>query len=268
VLASPVPSFSLLPAACSVSMGVKLEAILKIACLWLVAYPMCSALVSVVVAGPIAAIEGTAFDTAWLFSLTVMTLTGIPVTTWAPVGTGGIVITIVVGVLQMGLTIVFVGITAGPMIDPFVDYFGLGDTRTVMKKLAIFCLVAYPLAAILCALVLGGILAAAEGWPFSSGFVLALGELTATGVTSGPSVPQTNGGAAVGLLVGTLAMMFLGVIIAVGSVPLLGFGLTFDQAPLFKKLPFLLNSEQKKSMLVRVDAQSKQPKTPSVVPAG
>ena len=52
-------------------------------------------------------------------------------------------------------------------------------------------------------------------------------------------------------------MMFLGVIIAVGSVPLLGFGLTFDKAPLLQKMPFLLNSEQKKSMLVKVvDASS------------
>lgn len=85
-----------------------------------------------------------------------------------------------------------------------------------------------------------------------SGFVLALGELTATGVTSGPSVPQTTGRAVVGLVLGIVAMMFLGVVIAVGSVPLLGFGLTFDKAPLLKKMPFLLNSEQKKSMLAKV----------------
>ena len=85
-----------------------------------------------------------------------------------------------------------------------------------------------------------------------SGFVLALGELTATRVTSGPSVPQTTGVTVVGLILGIVAMMFLGVVIAVGSVPLLGFGLTFDKAPLLRKMPFLLNSEQKKTMLVKV----------------
>jgi hypothetical protein len=199
------------------------------------------------------------------------------------------------------------------MIDPFVDFFGLDDVATITRKLCLFCLVGYPVAAILCSLVLGGekhslrwprlqadrlahatigassrepvtpprersrpatahagfeldslfpcrsrkrtkpgILAAAESWPFMSGFVLALGELTATRVTSGPSVPQTTGGTVVGLILGIVAMMFLGVVIAVGSVPLLGFGLTFDKAPLLRKMPFLLNSEQKKTMLVKV----------------
>jgi len=238
-------------------MGVKAEACVKTLALWLVAYPTISALVALVVAGPIAALEGTTFGTAFVFAFMGVTLTDIPLTPFAPVGTGGIIITIVVGVLQMALTTICVGITAGPLIDPFVDFFGLDDMTTITKKLLFFCLVGYPFAAILCSLVLGGILSAVESWPFASGFVLALGELTATGVTSGPSAPQTTGGAIVGVILGIVAMMFLGVIIAVGSVPLLGFGLTFDKAPLLQKMPFLLNSEQKKSMLVKVvDASS------------
>lgn len=137
-------------------MGAKVEALFKIACLWLIGYPSISALMSLVLAGPIAAAEQTQFSTAFLFALTVMTLTGIPLTPFAPAGAGGIAITIVLGVLQMALTTVCVGITAGPMIDPFVDYFGLDDVATITRKLCLFCLVGYPVAAVLCSLVLGG----------------------------------------------------------------------------------------------------------------
>lgn len=89
-------------------MGVKAEALFKIACLWLIGYPSISALISLVLAGPIAAAEQTQFGTAFLFALSLMTLTGIPLTPFAPVGAGGIAITIVIGVLQMALTTVYV----------------------------------------------------------------------------------------------------------------------------------------------------------------
>ena len=81
-------------------MGLKLESVLKIAGLWLVAYPLLSAIVSLVLAGPIAAAEGTTFGAAFLFALTVMTLTGIPLTPFALAGVGGIAITVIIGVLQ------------------------------------------------------------------------------------------------------------------------------------------------------------------------
>ena len=79
---------------------------------------------------------------------------------------------------------------------PFVDFFKLGDLSTVYRKLATFCLAVYPLTAIVLSAFLGGLLAAVEGQPFSWGFVLALGELTATGVTAGGAgpAPATVGG--------------------------------------------------------------------------
>ena len=61
-------------------MGVKTESGLKILALWLLAYPLVSALVSGIVAGPIAATEDVTFGTAFLFSFMGMTLCGIPLT--------------------------------------------------------------------------------------------------------------------------------------------------------------------------------------------
>lgn len=95
-------------------MGPKLESFVKLMLLWLIVYPVTSALVSLLLAGPIAAMEGVAFLDAFLFSVMGMTLTGIPLTGFAPVGAGGIILTIVIGVLQVTLLIVTLGLTAGP----------------------------------------------------------------------------------------------------------------------------------------------------------
>ena len=78
---------------------------------------------------------------------------------------------------------------------------------------------------------------------------MALGEVTNTKVTlAGTPAPKTSGGKFVGLLLGVLSAAILGLFIAVGSVPLLGFGLTFDRSPLLRGLPFLLNAEQKEEL--------------------
>ena len=65
-------------------MGPKLESGLKMLFLWLFAYPGISALLSLLLAGPIAAAEGTSFANGFLFSLMAMTLTGIPITGFVP----------------------------------------------------------------------------------------------------------------------------------------------------------------------------------------
>ena len=246
-------------------MGPKLESLLKMLVLWLVVYPVKSAIVSLILAGPISAAESCSFEDAFLFSLMGMTLTDVPLTSFAPAGAGGIIIAIVAGVLQVTLFILFLGLTAGPMIDPWVDFFGVADVTTAHRKFLLFCLVIYPTAAAFFAALLGGPMAAAEGWPFADGFILVLGELTATGVSLGNAVPVTTGGKVFGLMSGVVAMAFLGLIIAIGSVPLLGFGLTFNESKVVKALGMLvLNGEQREEILGKSSKMVKVP--PRVLP--
>jgi len=228
------------------------ESSIKLFLLWLIGYPLVSALVSVILAGPVAAAEGGTFSDAFLFLLMVMTLTGIPLTPWAPQGTGGIIITLLLSMLCILVVCVFIGLSAGPLLDPLVDALGLtpaSNAKALRKHLLVyFC--GWPTLCIVFSAVLGGILAAAEDWPFVDGFVLALGECTLTGVTL-PSTPPptTASGKVFGLILGVFSQALLGIFIAVGSVPLLGFGLTFDGSPVLPWVPFLLNSEQKEALL-------------------
>ena len=107
-------------------MSPMLESGLKLVFLWVVLYPIVGALVSFVFAGPVAAAEDTAsFGDAFLFLLMLMTLTDIPLTAWAPTGTTGIVITLLMSIIQILVLCVFVGVSAGPCLDPFLDAFGL-----------------------------------------------------------------------------------------------------------------------------------------------
>ena len=154
--------------------------LVKIILLWLVAYPLKSAVVSLILALPIAQAEDCSFEDAFWFSLMGMTLTDVPLTNFAPAGAGGLVIALIAGVLQVTLFIFCVGLTAGPMIDPWVDFFGIADVKTAHRKFFPFCLIIYPAAAILFAALLGVPLSLSEGWPIADGFVLVLGELTAT----------------------------------------------------------------------------------------
>lgn len=139
------------------------------------------------------------------------------------------------------------------VVDPWVDFFGVADVKTAHRKLLPFCLVVYPLAAIVVAVLLGGPLAACEGWSFAAGFVLVLGELVVPAVPlvlPGTGPPTTAAGKALGLISGIVAMAFFGLVIAVGSVPLLGFGLTFDESKVVKSLaPLVLNGEQREEIL-------------------
>ena len=85
-------------------------------------YPLVAAAVSLIVAGPIAAAEGTSFTNGFLFAMMGMTLTGIPLTSFAPVGAGGIFFAIMIGVLTVTQVTIFISLTAGPLVDPFIEY--------------------------------------------------------------------------------------------------------------------------------------------------
>ena len=120
------------------------ESGIKLVLLWLVGYPAVASLISLIFAGPIAAAESADFVEVFLFLLMLMTLTGIPLTTWAPTGTGGIILALVIAIVQILVLCVFIGVSAGPLIDPFVDAFQLtpmkaGTTKPypTMKKSAI-----------------------------------------------------------------------------------------------------------------------------------
>lgn len=159
----------------------------------------------------------------------------------------------------------FIGVSAGPLLDPFVDILGLSPKRAganARKQLLVYCL-GFPLLCIVFSLVFGGILAAAEEWPYMDGFVLALGEVTNTKVAL-PSTPPplTAAGKVIGLILGILSIAILGTFIAVGSVPLLGFDLTFGESPVLRKLPWLLNAEQREGL----SADRKPTKTSQIAP--
>ena len=67
---------------------------IKLVLWWIFAYPAVSCIVSLALAGPVAAAEGASFGDAVLFLLMRRTVTGIPRTAGAPTGGVGIVITL------------------------------------------------------------------------------------------------------------------------------------------------------------------------------
>ena len=136
--------------------------------------------------------------------------------------------------------------TFGPFpVAPFAPH----PNRTLCSLQLAFYVLFFPCMCLFAALVLGGILAAAEDWPFVDGFVLALGEVTNTGVAlPNTPPPDTVGGKIVGLFVGIASAAILGIFIAIGSVPLLGYELAFIESPITRTTAFLLNSEQKEKL--------------------
>ena len=165
------------------------ESGIKLVLLWVVAYPVVGALAALVFAGPVAAAEDTAnFGDAYLFLLMLMTLTDIPLTAWAPIGTTGIDYRHYPADVDHSdphFVCVFVGVSAGPLLDPFLDALGLVPRAAgpAVRKHFLVYVLGYPVVCLLFGLVFGGILAASESWPFEDGFVMALGEVTNTKVT-------------------------------------------------------------------------------------
>lgn len=241
------------------------ESGIKLVVWWLLVYPLAAALVSLALAGPIAAAESAAFTDAFRFLLALMTTTQIPLTPWAPTGVAGIVLTLMISIFQVMLLCIFIGVSAGPLLDPFLDAMGLvvhNGGQAVKKHVTIY-ICGFPVLCLAFSIVFGGLLAAAEEWPFVDGFVLALGEVTLTGVTLPTTPPPgTAAGQFVGLVLGILSAAILGNFIAVGSVPLLGFDLTFKGSWILMRLPFVLNAAQKEELL----GPKKKPTTSRITP--
>ena len=229
------------------------ESSLILAALWLVAYPACAASISIPFGGLTALCEEVTFKEGFLFTLMTMTFTDIPLTDFAPTGHGGMAITVVLSIVQLLVLVLFVGLSAGPIADPFVDALRLtppSAKEAFIKHVSVYVL-GFPTICLVWSIVGGGLLAASENWPYVDGFVMVLGEVTATHIVlEDTPPPDTEIGKVVGLYVGIVGVAILACFIAVGGVPLLGFGLTFDRSPIIKRLPWrlVLNSEQKEAL--------------------
>jgi len=234
----------------------------RLAVLWLFYFPLVCALLSVIWAGPVALAEGVAFEQAYYWQLQTLTTSSLPLTAWSgPAGAGGIVITNMLAVLHQLILAVFVGLSAGPMIEPMLGRHAgsCGDkegtlmvARTfkgfLLKLVVLYVTIA--LYAVLVSILLGGLLSLAEGWAFEDGFVQTLGAITSSGTTM-PNTPvlETTAGWWAGFYVGIVAAAFLGLIIAVASVPLLGIDLSYDASPVVLAAPMLFLSAEQRTRL-------------------
>lgn len=213
----------------------------RLTVLWMIYYPLFAAFVSVILAGPIAALEGCSFMDSYHWMLQSNTAAAFPLTTWAgPTGTIGIILTNCIAIIHQILLAIFVGISAGPMIEALLDVgspcFNSCDpdgsllvprTRCgfFLKLIAFFFILV--IFSSLASIFLGGMLALAEGYSFAEGFVFSLGIITSGNtVLAGTPTVETTAGAFVGFYVGIAGAAMLGLIIAVASVPMLGVDLS------------------------------------------
>jgi len=242
--------------------------------LWLIVFPFKCALFAVIFAGPLALAEETTFAKAFLYLVQVLTGASIPLTPWAPSGKAlGIAIANSMGIIKQLILALHIGLTAGPMIEPVLDWeVGLwrccvdgklfvGRTNAgIYRKTAISWLNT-SLFCVVLSFAAGGILAVAEGWPYWNGVVLVLGEVTSSATVlpnQSKLGPDTTGGIIVGFIVGVLAAAILGIIIAVASVPLLGFDLKFDNTHAVRSKPtMLLTKEQQRRLGIELGASEK-----------
>eukprot|EP00976_Prorocentrum_cordatum_P072717 1180821-Prorocentrum_minimum.AAC.1 len=234
--------------------------------LWLLYYPLVAAMFSLVWAGPIALVEGVAFKKAFYYELMLFTGSVFPLTNWAPSTTnaGSVAIINLLAVAHQVILAVFIGISAGPMIEGLLDVGGGPHLTKVdpkgtllvprtkqgfFLKLAFYYLIICA-AAVAWAVYWGGLLALAEGWPFADGFVTALGVMTSglTVLEPGKS-PETGWGIFIGFYIGVMGAAVLGLVIAVASVPLLGMDLSYDDSPVVRIFPRLLLSREQRAKL-------------------
>jgi len=256
-------------------MSTKTESAARLAFIWLIVFPATCTFFSTIFAGPIAAAEGIPYKTAFIFSMQALTLCdAVPLTAWAPAGTGGQVLTLFLGIFLQMIFVVHVGISAGPCMDPFLEEMRRDDNLLVSrspsalaKKFGIFFFGVFPAISITFAAVFGGLLAAAEGWPFVDGFVMVLGEVTLTGVKNPDTPPPSgDGGQVVAVFIAVVAQGILGIVIALGSVPLLGFDLAFDDSPLRQVAIWVFNSEQKEQLFKDEDRKTSPADLPPLPP--
>jgi len=232
----------------------------KLAFLWLIVFPSKCVLLATVIGGPIAASEDVDFLDGFLYLLQVLTGAAVPLTSWAgPSGTGGVILSNIVAIARQIILAYHIGISAGPLLEPLLDvdvppflrgcmegkFLVARTAGEVSKKFGVF----FVLVGMVCtfvAAVLGGLLAAAEGWSYEEGFVMALGAVTSanTVLPSTPATLATGGGVFFGLIIGLVASAILGIVIALASVPLLGFDLTWNDTPV-ARAPGVLSKEQR-----------------------
>lgn len=231
-------------------MGSMLQSAARAGLLWYVIFPLFCILFSIVLGGLMAAAEGIAYGDAFLFCLMELTATTTPLTMWAgPSGESGSLVILIVALVQLVLFSLALGMTAGPLLDPFLEPFMLVPRtgKAFFKKLALFFFVTLPVMFVSVAVVLGGIYAAAEGWPYSDGFWLILGEVT-NSPPLGPvgAAPTSPGGKLMALVAGLTSSVIFGLLIAVIGAPLMGFDLSFADSPVVGAFPYLLlNAEQR-----------------------
>jgi len=82
----------------------------------------------------------------------------------------GIIITLIMGIFLLMIFVIHVGLSAGPCMDPFLEEEKKDANKLVSrtpgglaKKVFVFFFVFFPVVSLIFAVVMGGILAAAEG---------------------------------------------------------------------------------------------------------
>eukprot|EP00277_Geminigera_cryophila_P048302 CAMPEP_0173068660 /NCGR_PEP_ID=MMETSP1102-20130122/7549_1 /TAXON_ID=49646 /ORGANISM="Geminigera sp., Strain Caron Lab Isolate" /LENGTH=313 /DNA_ID=CAMNT_0013936571 /DNA_START=72 /DNA_END=1013 /DNA_ORIENTATION=- len=244
------------------------ESGLRLLFLWLIVFPSVCCLFSALFAGPIAVAEKISYEDAFVFCMQALTLCdAVPLTTFTPAGTAGQILTLFIGIILQMILVVHIGISAGPCMDPFLtevkndsNYFVSRTVGSLVKKMLMYFFLLYPSVCLIFAGIAGGILAAAEGWPWADGFVMVLGEATLTGITNpGTPPPQGAGGKIIAVFIAVIAQGIMGITIALGSVPLLGFDLSFDNSPLKHVALWVFNSEQKKDLMTPEKPDQEKP---------
>jgi hypothetical protein len=72
--------------------------------------------------------------------------------------------------------------------------------------------------------------------------------LSSRSIPPGTPPPDSDGGKVIAVFIAVMAQGVLGITIALGSVPLLGFDLSFDDSPIKDVASWVFNSEQKEKL--------------------
>ena len=90
--------------------------------LWLLSYPSFCALLSLLLSGYLAALEGVAFWDAFLWLLTFTSKSLVPLTPWTgPTGSVGWYLTNLLGIMAVFVQAAHIGLAAGPVMEPLLE---------------------------------------------------------------------------------------------------------------------------------------------------
>ena len=249
--------------------------------LWMIYYPLVCVIFSAIFAVPIDFGDSASYKDAFLYEMSLFTGAVLPLTSYTPSGTvGQIVITNILAVLHQIILSIFIGLSAGPMIETLLDV-GAGPltkidpTGTLLvprTKLGFFLKIftfymIILIISVIWAIYWGGFLALAEKWPFTDGFVTALGVITSGAFAMNPAnAPVTGWGIFCGFYLGVMGAAMLGITIAIASVPLLGMDLSYDNSPAVRVFPLLiLSAEQRERLGIGQGTSAKSDADPSDV---